>query len=443
MRKLLLSFCLLSLVFAIALSPGSALDRQPGADYHARREALAKKAGGVVLLLAPLEGTDAVYGFRQEDNFYYLSGVTIPGAALLVAPAAQGDSPARAYTEILFLPPRDFRREKYTGPQLGAENPDAAKITGFDRVEEMGKLPDEVSKLIANGRSVIYTDVDSREETSTDAEGLAFLKRTNAGLSFQDVKPMLASLRTAKDAGEIALIRKAVDASVAAHFAAMKAVKPGVTEYEISALMQYEWGRRGCERPAYAPIVGSGHNSTVLHYSENTDTMKSGDVVVIDAAGEYSMYAADITRTLPVNGHFTPRQREIYDIVLGAQEAAMAAFQSGKSTLHGDSEASLNKVAKDYIRSHGKDLHGQPLDQYFIHGLGHYIGLQVHDAGDYKVPLGPGMTFTIEPGIYIPEENIGVRIEDDFLVGEDGKLIKLSGALPSKAEEVEKAMAGK
>jgi Xaa-Pro aminopeptidase len=170
--------------------------------------------------------------------------------------------------------------------------------------------------------------------------------------------------------------------------------------------------------------------------------MKAGDVVVIDAAAEYSMYAADITRTLPVNGHFTARQKEIYDIVLGAQEAAMAAFQSGKSMLAGG-ETSLDKAARDYIKSHGKDLHGQPLDQYFIHGLGHYIGLNVHDPGDYKVPLGPGMAFTIEPGIYIPEENIGVRIEDDFLVDADGKLIKLSGALPSKAEDVERAMAGK
>lgn len=254
---------------------------------------------------------------------------------------------------------------------------------------------------------------------------------------------MITAQRTVKDAGEVALIRKAMDASVAAHLAAMKAVKPNVKEYEISALMQYEWDRRGCERPSYAPIVGSGHNSTVLHYSENTNTMNAGDVVVIDAAAEYSMYAADVTRTLPVNGHFTARQKEIYEIVLGAQEAAMAAFQSGKSMLVGDGENSLNKVARDYIKAHGKDLHGQPLDQYFIHGLGHYIGLNVHDPGDYKVPLGPGMAFTIEPGIYIPEENIGVRIEDDFLVDADGKLIKLSAAAPFKAEDVEKAMAGK
>jgi len=444
MRKLTFSFCWSVIIVLLALSAGNALERQSGLDYHARREALAKKAGGVVLLFAPLEGGDSVYGFRQEDNFYYLSGIAIPGAALLVAPAAeaQADSPARAYAEILFLPPRNARMERYTGEKLGADNPDAPKITGFDRVEEMSRLSEEVSRLLAGGRPVVYTELATEGETPTVAQSLALLKRSNAMLFFQDVKLILASLRTVKDAGEVALIRKAVDASVAAHKAAMKAVKPGVTEYEIAALMQYEWGRRGCERPAYASIVGSGHNSTVLHYSENTNTMKAGDVVVIDAAGEYSMYAADITRTLPIGGHFTARQREIYDIVLGAQEAAMGAFQSGRSMLFGDSAESLNKVAMDYINSHGKDLHGQPLGQYFVHKLGHYIGLNVHDPGDYAIPLGPGMAFTIEPGIYIPEENIGVRIEDDYLVDQDGKLIKLSGALASKADDVEKAMAG-
>jgi Xaa-Pro aminopeptidase len=435
--------CLAVLFFLCSL--GYALDRQPGADYHARREALAKKAGGVIVLVAPLEPMDSVYEFRQDNNFYYLSGSTVPGAALLIAPAteAKGDIPARAYSEILFLPPRNLRLEKFTGPQLGADDPQATKLTGFDRVEEMGKLPDEVARLLAGGRPVVYTEVPANGEASPSTDALAFLKHSTAMVFFQDVKTMITAQRTVKDAGEVALIRKAVDASVAAHIAAMKAVKPNVKEYEISALMQYEWDRRGCERPSYAPIVGSGHNSTVLHYSENTNTMKASDVVVIDAAAEYSMYAADLTRTLPVNGHFTARQKEIYEIVLGAQEAAMAAFQSGKSMLTGDGENSLNKVARDYIKTHGKDLHGQPLDQYFIHGLGHYIGLNVHDPGDYKVPLSPGMAFTIEPGIYIPEENIGVRIEDDFLVDADGKLIKLSAAAPFRAEDVEKAMAGK
>jgi Xaa-Pro aminopeptidase len=440
MRKLLL----LAIPFVLCAF-AAAFDRQPNTDYRARREALAKKAGGVVLLFAPQAPTESLYRFRQEDNFFYLSGSTNPGEALLIAPAveAKDNSPSRAYTEILFLPPRNLRLEKYMGAKLGADNPEASAITGFDHVADLSKLPDELSKVLGGGRPIVFTDLPTEGETSASAPSLPFLKRTSTFLVFQDVKPMVASLRMVKDPGEVALLHKAVDASVAAHFAAMKAVKPNVTEYEISSLLEYEWGRRGCERASYPPIVGSGHNSTVLHYSEDTNTMKSGDVVVIDAAAEYSMYAADITRTLPVNGHFTARQKEIYEIVLGAQQAAMEAFKSGKSLLSGDSDDSLTKVAKDYIKAHGKDLHGQSLDQYFIHGVGHYLGLDVHDAGDYKVPLGPGMAFTIEPGIYIPEENIGVRIEDDYLVDSDGKLIKLSTALPSKTEDVEKAMAAK
>jgi len=307
----------------------------------------------------------------------------------------------------------------------------------------MTKLPEDVMKSTSGARPVIYTDVASHGQTSASTEPLTLLKNINSFLSFQDVKPMVDSLRTTKDAGELALIRKAVDASVAAHFAAFQAVKPNVTEREVSALMQYEWGKRGCERPAYAPIVGSGYYSTVLHYSDDDKVMKSGDVVVIDAAGEYSMYASDITRTLPINGHFTARQREIYDIVLGAQQAAEAAFKSGQSTMRRDTPESLYKVAYDYINTHGKDLHGEPLGKYFIHGLGHPVGLNVHDATDPNAALGSGQVFTIEPGIYIPEENLGVRIEDDYYVDQDGKLIKLSAALPSKAEEVEKLMAGK
>jgi Xaa-Pro aminopeptidase len=431
--------------FLATVESGFAFDRQPNADYHARREALARKVGGVVVLFSATEndGPNDLYGFRQDDNFYYLSGSREPGGALLIASAAdaKGDIPARPYTEILFLPPRNLTQEKWTGPKLGAENPEAPRITGFDHVEDMGQLPDDVARYVTGAHPVLYTDVASDDETSPSIKPLAFLKRFNAYLSFHDVKPMISSLRTTKDAGEVALIRKAVDASVAAHFAAFKAVKPNVNEREISALMQYEWGKRGCERVAYAPIVGSGYFSTVLHYSDDDNIMKSGDVVVIDAAGEYSMYAADITRTLPINGHFTARQREIYDIVLGAQQAAMAAFQSGKSTL-GHGGDSLYQVAFDYINTHGKDLHGEPLGKYFIHGLSHYIGLNVHDPNDYSVPLGPGMAFTIEPGIYIPEENLGVRIEDDFWVDRGGKLIKLSEALPSKAEDVEKLMGG-
>jgi Xaa-Pro aminopeptidase len=430
---------------------GWALERQPNADYRARRQALSKKTNGaVVVLFAPTEpaGPNALYGFRQSDNFYYLSGWTTPGAALVIAPAveASGNSAAKPYTEILFLPARNYVEEKWTGPQLGPEDPDAAKITGFDRVEVLDKLRDDLLGVLPEVRATVYSDLPELGASSASEGPLDWLKRANAFpgvVSFHDLKPLLASLRTYKDAGEVELIRKAVDASVAAHLAAMHAVKPGGTEREISALMQYEFGKRGCERPAYAPIVGSGFNSTVLHYSDDSGTMKAGDVVVMDVGGEYSMYAADITRTLPVSGKFTPRQREIYDIVLGAQQAAIAAFVSGKSNLRRDDPDSLYTVAKEYLKTHGKDRHGEPLDRYFIHGLSHHLGLSVHDSGDYSVPIGPGMVFTIEPGIYIPEEKLGVRIEDDFYVDKDGKLIKLSAALPSSAEEVERMMAGR
>ena len=443
--------CLVFFVFALGVSGAFGLERQANSDYHARREALSKKTdGGAVLLFAPMEaeGPNAVYGFRQDDDFFYLSGWTEPGAVLLIVPAmaASEKEPARSYTEILFLAANNSVEEKWTGPKLNPQSSDASRITGFEHVEVIDKLRDELVRLLATGRSAVYSDLPGYGETSASTNGLDWLKRANAFIgfaSFKDVKPLVSSLRTVKDNGEIERIRKATDATVAAQLAAMRAMKPGITEREISALLQYEWGKRGCERPSYSPIVGSGFNSTVLHYSEDSGTVQSGDVVVIDAAGEYSMYASDVTRTLPANGKFTARQREIYDIVLGASQAAIAAFQSGKSTLRRDDSNSLFKVANDYINTHGKDLHGEPLGKYFIHGLGHYVGLAVHDDNDYTVPLGPGAVFTIEPGIYIPEEKLGVRIEDTLYVDSAGKLVNLSAALPHTAEDVERAMSGK
>jgi Xaa-Pro aminopeptidase len=437
---------LASVLFLLSVA-ACALDRQPNADYRARREAVARKAeSGVVLIFAAVEeeGPNAIYGFRQSNNFYYLSGWTEPGAALLIAPAveAKENKPARPYQEILFLPPHDAAEEKWTGPKLGADDPRATDLTGFDRVEPLTKLDEELSRFLSRG-STLYTEKSDGADSSRSS--VAWLKRTNAipsGVTYQSASPLLTSVRTIKDAGEIALVRRATEASIAAHIAAMHAMKPSLNERDISARMQYEWGKQGCERPAYSPIVGAGFSSTVLHYSEDSAVIQNGDIVVIDAAGEYSMYASDVTRTLPASGKFTPRQREIYDIVLGAQEAAIAAFQPGKSTIGRDKGPdSLFKAAYDYINTHGKDLHGKPLGEYFIHGLSHYVGLSVHDENDYTIPLAPGMVFTIEPGIYIPEEKLGARIEDTFYVDKDGKLVNLSAGAPRKAEEVERMMA--
>ncbi len=260
----------------------------------------------------------------------------------------------------------------------------------------------------------------------------------------RDLRRTTAELRVTKSAGEIALLKKAAEASVAAHRAVLKAIEPGVSERTISGLIDYKLKEYGCERPSYPSIVGSGANAAVLHYMADENTMEAGGLVVVDAAGEYSMYASDITRTLPVNGHFTPRQREIYDVVLGAQRAAIAAFVSGKSYMGSGTEKkdpnSLNKIAYDFVNTHGKDLHGEALGKYWLHGLGHSVGIDVHDPYEAKKAFGPGSVFTIEPGVYIPEEKIGVRIEDTFYVDPDGKLVNLTGALPHTADEVEAAM---
>jgi Xaa-Pro aminopeptidase len=437
-RKLSLLVCSWIVVFSVC---AGATERQNNADYHARRVALAKSMeGGTLVLFAPTEaeGPNNLYGFRQDDEFYYLTGWSEPGAALLIN--------SNPYVEILFLAEHNVTQEKWTGPKLGPENPQAPGQTGFDKVESLDKMHDELLKLLPQPRATVYSDLGANGRTTASTGPLEWLRRGNSFpnyVSFKDANSLIARLRTVKDAGELHMITRATEASAAAHRAALKAIHPGVSEREISALMQYEFGKRGCERPAYAPIVGSGFYSTVLHYSSDSQVMQDGDIVVMDVAGEYSMYASDITRTAPVNGKFTARQREIYNIVLASQEAAMQAFQAGKSKLPTSrtDPDSLYKVVFDYINTHGKDLHGEPLGKYFIHGLGHHVGLNVHDANDPALPLDKGMVFTLEPGIYIPEEKLGVRIEDMFAVGQDGKLIMLSRDLPRTADEVEKAMA--
>jgi Xaa-Pro aminopeptidase len=442
MRKVLLP------VLLIVSSLAGALDRQPNADYRARRVALSQKTGGgVVVLFASTEGEgqNDVFGFKQDNNFFYLTGWTEPGAAVVIAPEVKpgGAQPARPYTEILFLPAHNYTQEKWTGPKLGADSPQAAALTGFDRVEVLDSVRNELVKILPQPKATIYSDLAGFGATSPSTGSLEWLKRTNAFpnyVVFEDVKPLVTTQRMVKDSGEVQRIQHAIDASIAGHIAAMKAMKPGVTEREIAALMQYEYERHGCERPAYSPIVGAGFNSTVLHYSENAGKAKDGDVVVLDVAGEYGGYASDITRTLPANGKFTARQREIYDIVLGAQRAAVTAFQSGKSKLGGPD--SMYTVAMDYINTHGKDLHGQPLGKYFIHGLGHMVGLDVHDPDNHAI-LDKGMVFTIEPGIYIPEEKLGVRIEDMFWVDPDGHLVQLTAKLPQEADAVEKTMSSR
>jgi len=416
--------------------------------FHERRARLMRDiSGDGVVVLFGYEETDvasSVTSFRQNEQFYYLTGWNEPGAIMLLVPKAHGSGAAPELgEEILYLPAHDRREERWTGPKLAPEDAEAPARTGFPTVHNIAQFDADLQEAL-KGFSTIYTELTPQSESGEEcfqAEMVNKIREKAPKASLADIRLAVGRMRAVKSPGEIALIRKAVAASVEAHFAAMRAVKPGMWEYEIAALMKYEFERRGCEWPSYPPIVGSGFFSTVLHYDQDANQMHDGDVVLMDVAGSYSGYASDITRTLPVNGHFTPRQREIYEIVLGAQNTAMAAAKPGVYIgRHG--AKGLNEIAFDYINSHGRDLHGQRLGQYFIHGLSHPIGLNVHDPMEYNRALEPGMVITMEPGIYIPEEKIGFRIEDDILITPGGNEL-LTRRLPRAVDEIEKVMAGK
>jgi Xaa-Pro aminopeptidase len=389
----------------------------PIAEYRERRAELRKSLDGVMVLMGAADPVDMHDTFYQEPNFAYLTGWQEPGAALLLT----------AKEEILFLAPRVGHRETYNGRTTGPNEADAAQKAGFDKVVPRASLEAHFVRT-AESAGTIYTldgDLHARKLTR-----LAPLHQR------RDAAELVTKLRLKKSAAEVALIRKATEATVAAHRAAWTRMRPGLAEYQIAATMVGTYLELGCERSAYAPIVASGPNSVVLHYSANRRRIEASDLVVMDVGGQYADYTTDVTRTVPASGKFTPRQREIYDIVLAAQKAAISAVKPGMSLL-GDSSTSLRKIAMDYIDTHGKDLHGGSLGKYFIHGLGHFVGLEVHDPGSFDTRLEPGMVITIEPGIYIPGENLGVRIEDTVLVTTNGAEV-LSSALPKEAEEIEK-----
>jgi Xaa-Pro aminopeptidase len=447
-RRFLVTLALVAAAIAGSTLAAHAWEREPLAAFHERRARLVRETGGDgVIVLFGYDEEDvaaSVTPFRQNEEFYYLTGWNEPGAIMLLIPKLHAPGgPPELGEEILYIPAHDHREEKWTGPKLAPDDADAPARTGFATVRNVAQFDADL-QAATKGASTIYTELSPQSESGEECFVTAALKRLHEKApkaSLVDMRMVIGRMRSVKSPGEIALIRKAVDASVEAHLAAMKTVKPGMWEYQIGALMKYEFERRGCEWPSYPPIVGSGFYSTVLHYDQDQNQMQDGDVVVMDVAGSYGGYASDITRTLPVNGHFTPRQREIYDIVLAAQNAAIAAAKPGMYLGRHGSKG-LFEIAYDYINTHGEDLHGQRLGQYFIHGLSHPIGLNVHDPMDYGQALEAGMVITMEPGIYIPEEKIGVRIEDDVLITSDGNEV-LTRRLPRAADEIEKVMAGK
>jgi len=430
-----------ALAAVLFLAPvAAARFRQPNAEYQARRAKIRAALDDPLVLYGYTghEDASAVALFFQEPYFYYLTGHDEPGAAVVIIP----DAPAKQFQgphEILYLPPRDLDEEQWEGPKLGPDDPGITQTTGFEAVRSTKQFAGDLQKL-AKTFSAFYTVMPPSPEDGYPhfTKSVEALREIVPHENLKDATNALDALRLIKSPGELALMQKAIDLSVDAHFAAMKAIRPGLFEYQIAALMEevHEWG--GCEREAYAPIVGAGFDSTVLHYSPLDHEIKDGDLVLMDVGGEYGGYAADITRTVPANGKFTARQLEIYNIVLGAQQAVIDAIKPGV-TMYGGPH-NLQQIAEDYINhSAGRDKEGHTLGRYFIHGISHYIGLDVHDPGDRTLPLQPGMVISAEPGIYIPEENIGVRIEDDVLVTPDGHRV-LTARLPRSAAEIESIM---
>lgn len=441
MKKKSAAIATVVLVTLLCLSQlAQARFRQPSAEYQARRAKVRATIDAPLVIFGYTGHEDAseVAVFYQEPYFYYLSGHDEPGAALVLLPGAPHAKPAEGPREVLYLPARDLDEEKWEGPKLGPDDPGITEKTGFEAVEPFDRLKTDLDKL-----AKIYPDFYTLIAPA-DEDGYPHFTKMNQWLRdalphsmLRDITPTLDAMRQLKSPGELALMQKAIDLSIDAHLDAMRQMRPGLFEYQIAARMKeiHEWG--GCEREAYSPIVGAGFDSTVLHFSSLDHEIKDGDLVVIDVGGEYGGYAADITRTLPANGKFTPRQREIYDIVFGAQNAAIDAIKPG-ALLYG-ADNSLQQIAANYINTHGHDQEGRPLGRYFIHGVSHHLGLDVHDPGDRTRPLEPGMVVTVEPGIYIPEENLGVRIEDDILVTKDGHQI-LTARLPRAPDEIEKIM---
>jgi len=426
--------------------------------YQNRRAHLAQgmHRGVAVIPTAPerIRNRDSHYPFRFDSYFHYLTGFPEPEAVLLIV---AGD-PARS---LLFCREKDPEREIWDGFRYGPEA--ARERCGVDEAHPIGRLDELVPALLENQSAVFCAfGADPAWDDRITRWLNRVRERARAGVSapteIHDVRALLDEMRLRKDPDELALMRRAADIAAAAHVRAMQQTRPGMRENEIEAELLHEFRRRGAQAPAYNPIVAAGANACVLHYVQNDAVMRDGDLLLIDAGCEVDGYASDITRTFPVNGRFGAAQREIYELVLEAQRAAIDAVRPG-AAWDEPHEAAVRVLAQGFL---DLGLLRGTLDQvletgdyrrFYMHRTGHWLGLDVHDAGDYKRdgawrPLEPGMVLTVEPGCYVrPAEdvpdrfwNIGVRIEDDVAVTDAGCEVLTAGA-PKQVTEIETLMA--
>jgi Xaa-Pro aminopeptidase len=391
---------------------------------------------GVIVVCAAFE--QERQRFRQNSYFYYLFGITEPGAVGLIL--LNGDA-------ILYLPDFGGARSLWVDEQvsLGSDH----SLFSLAAIKPMGEVQRGYSSTTVftlGGYKQLINDIKEVVQKKGIIAGIwgetagevaicnlmQFLQQAclSSGV-FYNATAIVDGLRRIKSEQELVLIRQAIDITIAAHHVAVNALRPGLKEYELQAQIEAEFVRQGALFNAFPSIVGGGVKTTVLHYVENNRVLEAGDLVVVDIGAEYGYYAADLTRTYPVSGQYLPRQREIYDWVLAAQLYAASIAKPGMFLRNSlAKELSLHWLVTEFFKKEG-------LEKFFPHGLGHYMGLDVHDVGTYLEPLQPGDVFTIDPGLYLPHESIGVRIEDDYLVTASG-VTCLSGALPKKAQELEK-----
>jgi Xaa-Pro aminopeptidase len=440
-------------------------------NFAARRARLAAQMlpGAVAVLPTAPEvprNGDSDYPYRHDSYFYYLTGFTEPESVLVLV-AACGERPARA---ILFCREKNLEREIWDGYRYG---PEAARAAfGMDEAWPVAELDARLPDLLADAPALYYATASN---AALDAQVQGWIKavraRSRSGVTapaaLHDLLPLLDEMRLIKDDEEQATMLRAGEISGNAHARAMRAARPGLHEYALEAELLYEFRRHGAQFPAYTPIVASGPNACVLHYNVNDRVMQDGDLVLIDAGCELDGYASDITRTFPVNGRFSAPQRTLYELVLAAQEAGLKAIAPGRpySAFH---EAALRVLTQGMLDlglipagkfdSVEDAIAAKAHVSFYMHGTGHWLGMEVHDVGAYRDltqagkpsrQLAPGMVLTVEPGIYVrpaegvPEEywHIGIRIEDDVVVTEDGYRL-LTASAPKTVEEIE-ALVGK
>ena len=422
-------------------------DKLPPSLYRARRERIEGELGpnGAVVVFTNPErnrNNDCDFRFRPDSNFWYLTGFEEPDSALVLAPGGI-ELDGHRVKEVLLVNVSDKSSETWLGYRMGPEN--AMRLLGFELALPNTRFGDVLTALKRQDVSLARGLVPPDPSGPMQRWGV-LLNQAKASMKSSDanIGLALARMRVKKSPEEIALMRHAATASVDGHIQAMRTAKPGMREYEIQALVEYVFGREGCESVAYNSIVGSGPNSTILHYEADRRRMESGDIVCMDVAGEYHGYAADVTRSYPVNGHFSPEQLAIYNIVREAQAAGIRECRDGKP--FGAADSAARKIVSDGLVRLGIISDPSKSDEYFMHGTSHYVGLDVHDSqGDST--LHDGYVLTVEPGIYIKAGspcdrkwwNIGIRIEDDVLVTK-GEPDVLSAGAPRDPRAIEGLM---